>query len=74
MAMVGGAGLVEAYVMGSLCKEKLEEEQTKKGGTGNNMVSVSDAEKEIPPPAGCFFWVFKRSRSNKVSGSMKKSI
>ncbi|KAK8647202.1 hypothetical protein V6N13_120952 [Hibiscus sabdariffa] len=62
MAMAGGAGLVEAYVIGSFYKEKLEEEQTKSGG--NNM--VSDAEKETPPPAGCFFWAFKRSRSHKI--------
>ncbi|KAL4333167.1 hypothetical protein GQ457_07G020550 [Hibiscus cannabinus] len=70
MAVAGGAALVEAYVIGSLYKEKLEEEQTNSGR--NNM--VSDADKEIPPPAGCFFWAFKRSRSHKVSGSKKKSI
>ena len=65
MAAVGfaGTGLAEAYVMRSLHKEKMkkmEKEQAK----GDDKVSN---EKEIP--AGCFFWVSKKTHSAKVSSA-----
>ncbi|KAK5832617.1 hypothetical protein PVK06_016419 [Gossypium arboreum] len=62
MAMVGGGGLVEAYVMLSLCKEKMKEMEKRETKTDDNKVFV--IEKEVTT-TGCFFWVSKKTRSSK---------
>ncbi|XVE95364.1 hypothetical protein REPUB_Repub02eG0090500 [Reevesia pubescens] len=59
---MAGAGLAEAYVMRSLHKEKMEKE---KAATSDD--KVFDDENKIP--AGCFFWVSKKTNSAKVSSA-----
>ncbi|TYI83374.1 hypothetical protein E1A91_D05G289500v1 [Gossypium mustelinum] len=71
MAMAGGGGLVEAYVMLSLCKEKMKEMEKRETKTDDD--KVFDIEKEVTT-AGCFFWVSKKTRSSKVSNSIENSV
>ncbi|KAB2083603.1 hypothetical protein ERO13_A05G268250v2 [Gossypium hirsutum] len=67
MAMAGGGGLVEAYVMLSLCKEKMKEMEKRETKTDDNKVFDITT-------TGCFFWASKKTRSSKVSNSIENSI
>ncbi|XWS23846.1 hypothetical protein CRYUN_Cryun28dG0050100 [Craigia yunnanensis] len=65
MAGVGfaGVGLAEAYVMRSLHKEKMKKMEKEQAKSDDKVFD----EKKIP--AGCFFWVSKKTHSAKVSSA-----
>ena len=67
---MSGAGLAEAYVMRSLHKEKMKKMEKEQAQCDDK---VFDDKKT---PAGCFFWVSKKTHSAKVSsaGSTEKPI